>query len=729
MTPPISKPITVGIFSGLLFIGISFDTAAAAPVAVDDSATTYVNTAVNIAVLANDSGDWVAGSFTQGSNGTVTFSGNGTLTYIPDTDFVGTDSFTYTVTDISGISDSATITVTVAAGSVPVAVDDCTTTSVNTAVNIAVLANDSGDWVAGSFTQPSNGAVTGAGDGTLTHTPNTDFVGMDSFTYTVRDSSGIEVTAMVTVTVAAARPPAFTDVTFLAGINHVQHSLANPTVGFGEPGAMSGGAAAGDYDGDGFIDLYVTRLDAPDILYRNRGDGTFENVTATSGINRGSGSNGAGWQDIDNDGDLDLYVTSLADTRFYLYVNDGLGNFTEEGLERGAAIDGPDLHYGYSVTFGDYDDDGYLDIHTCEWRRDAQENPTGAPSNSRLLRNLGTMSPGHFEDVTQIAGVALDTVVGGANDGTFSFSSRFSDLDGDGHLDLVIASDFSESRLFWNNGDGTFTDGTDASGVGGVKVITDENGMGSAIGDYDGDGFLDWFVTSIFDPNSTCEIEPCMWGYTGNRLYHNNGDRTFTDATDAAGVRDGGWGWGTTFIDYDNDGDLDLVMTNGIRFPGTSGEDAYNNDAMRFWENDGAGNFTEVAAALGVTDTGSGKGLLKFDYDNDGDLDLLVVNTGARPILYRNDVNNGNGWLRIKIIGNESGIGAKITLTAEAGGPSQIREINAGSNFLSQDEVTAHFGLGQGTAPVDKVEIKWPDGTVLVLTDLPRNQVISVAKP
>jgi hypothetical protein len=150
---------------------------------------------------------------------------------------------------------------------------------------------------------------------------------------------------------------------------------------------------------------------------------------------------------------------------------------------------------------------------------------------------------------------------------------------------------------------------------------------------------------------------------------------------------------------------------------------------MRFWENDGAGNFTEVAAALGVTDTGSGKGLLKFDYDNDGDLDLLVVNTGARPILYRNDVNNGNGWLRIKIIGNESGIGAKITLTAEAGGPSQIREINAGSNFLSQDEVTAHFGLGQGTAPVDKVEIKWPDGTVLVLTDLPRNQVISVAKP
>ena len=305
---------------------------------------------------------------------------------------------------------------------------------------------------------------------------------------------------------------------------------------------MSGAAAAGDIDNDGNVDLYVSRIDALDSLYRNKGDGTFEDIATASGINRGSNSNGAAFGDIDNDGDLDLYVTAVSSTergihtRFYLYVNDGRGNFSEEAISRGAAIAGADAHQGTSVAFGDYDSDGYLDIHVCEWRLDTL-NSNAALSNSRLLRNLGSANPGVFEDVTVEAGVALDAVQGTLRDpqnGTFSFSSNIVDMDGDSHPDLIIAADFGESRLFWNNGDGTFTDGTAAAGVG-----LDENGMGSAVGDINGDGLLDWFVTSI----SGGLLPP----YTGNRMYLNNGDRTFTDYTEAAGVRDGFWGWARHF--------------------------------------------------------------------------------------------------------------------------------------------------------------------------------------
>ena len=510
----------------------------------------------------------------------------------------------------------------------------------------------------------------------------------------------------------------FTDVTVLAGINYKQHSLT-----FDEPlidlYSMSGGAADGDFDGDWNVDLYVTRLDAPDILYRNKGDGTFEDVTATSGIDRGFGSNGAGWADIDNDGDLDLYVTSMSDSRFYLYINNWDGTFTEDAVARGAAIEGPDEHVGYSVTFGDYDNDGYLDIHTTEWRPD-EFNPTMMLSNSRLLRNLGGNKAGYFGDVTESAGVAIDDVVG-TRSGSFSFASRFSDLDGDGFLDLAIVSDYEGSRLFWKNGDGTFPDGTAAAGVG-----TDENGMGSAIGDVNGDGWLDWFVTSIFPPDGPCDDPACFSAVTGNRLYLNNGDRTFIDVTDAAGVRNGQWGWGATFIDYDNDGDLDLVMTNGVVFSYMHMTNPYITDPMRFWENDGNGHFTEVSARIGITNTGSGKGILKFDYDNDGDLDLFVVNNGGSPVLYRNDGGNSNDWLRITTFGTQPSIGAKIWVQVEQDGPIQVWEVHAGSNFLGQDEVTAHFGLGEGTDPVNLIEIQWPNGEVQLLEDVARNTTLAI---
>lgn len=290
-------------------------------------------------------------------------------------------------------------------------------------------------------------------------------------------------TLILTVVLAAyvsapAKAQPFTDATSLAGIDYQQFEIP-PRGGFQT--YMSGGAAAGDFDGDGWIDLYVTRLDQSDILYRNQQDGTFRDVTSDA---FGNGqlanvmTNGAGWADVDNDDDLDLYVTSLFSNGFHLLMNNGDGVFTDEAVSRNAAVAGPDEHFGHSVSFGDYDRDGYLDIHTNEWRR-AGQNETGVAHNTRLLRNIGRSKPGYFEDVTVSAGVAMEAVPTEFSDADAqAFTSRFEDFDNDGWPDLAIASDHGTSRLFWNNGNGTFQDGTMAANVG-----SDQFGMGSTTGD------------------------------------------------------------------------------------------------------------------------------------------------------------------------------------------------------------------------------------------------------
>ncbi len=519
----------------------------------------------------------------------------------------------------------------------------------------------------------------------------------------------------------------FTDVTGASGISYVQNQIDPSQIS--EFQAITGGAAAGDFDGDGWVDLYVTRIDQTDILYRNTGDGKFQDVTSwafgTQHLQNVQ-TNGPAWGDIDNDGDLDLYVTSIDSTRYHLFVNDGQGQFSEQAIARGADLSSVLDHYGYSSTFGDYDRDGFLDLYVTEWG----QIDTGSPavrSHARLLRNVGRTNPGHFTDVTDAAGVNVDDGIGfGPQSGQFNgvvlFSPRFSDMDGDGNVDLAIAGDFGTSRLFWNNGDGTFRDGTEAANVG-----TDENGMGSAVGDYDGDGDLDWFVTSIYEPSGQIP-ENANWGTTGNRLFRNNGDRTFADATDTAGVRDGGWGWGAAWLDYDNDGDLDLVMTNGHVKDGPE-EDHFNNDPMRLWRNDGQGTFTEVAASEGVDDKGSGKGLLTFDYDRDGDLDIFVVNNAGQPVLYRNDTDGH--YLQVKtdgVLSNADGIGAQLIVTPSLGGPSQIREVNAGSHFLGQSEFIAHFGLGDQTQ-IDLLTIQWPSGTIQSLVNVSSDQLVVVTEP
>ena len=527
----------------------------------------------------------------------------------------------------------------------------------------------------------------------------------------------------------------FTEATETAGLRYVQHQTREPgdclfdnisqtqaSAREGmlcDPERMSGGAAAGDFDGDGAIDLVATRLDGHPLLFRNRGDGSFRDVSRRSGLADWEiAANGAAWGDIDNDGDLDLYLTTVGDTRHYLFLNDGAGRFQEAARERGVDLDTGDRRIGFSAVFGDYDLDGYLDLHVTEWR--PSELIGEAAVGVRLLRNRGAEAPGYFDDVTERAGVSMAGVVSQTQTdlrhGSFAFASTFVDLDRDGWPDLAVASDFGTSRLFWNNGDGTFTDGTLHARVG-----TDQNGMGSTFGDYDLDGDLDWFVTSVYSVRLGSPGTATQGLRDGNRLYRNDGDRLFADATDEAGVRNGDWGWGAAFFDADNDGDLDLTMTNGMEMLAP-----YRGTSMRYWENDGAGGFVGRGSEAGLSDTGDGKGLLVFDADNDGDQDLFVVNNGSQPLLLRNRSQGGN-WLKLSLEGvrsNRDGIGAQVTVEA-SGLAAQVREAGVGGHFLGQSDASLHFGLG--AAQTATVQVYWPaSGIVTTLRDVPANRWIAV---
>jgi hypothetical protein len=526
-------------------------------------------------------------------------------------------------------------------------------------------------------------------------------------------SFGLAVLLGVTAAVRAGAVVTFADVTgtALPGI------ATAPGQTFVPP-EFTGGAAVGDCDGDGRPDLYFTGA-AHDVLYRNRGDGTFEDVTVAANLGQATGTRGAAFADVDNDGDLDLYATAWANARHFLYVNDGQCVFTEQAVARGVAVGSGAI--GRSASFGDYDRDGYLDLFVTELQSDLL-NPGVTGPISHLFRNRGTAAPGFFDDATLAAGLGLDAVQG-TQDGTFPFTGLFTDLDRDGWPDLPVIADFSESRLFWNDANGQFTDGTVAAGVG-----TDEHGMGGTSGDFDGDGRFDLFVTSIY-----------VAGHprgTGNRLYRNNGDRTFSDVTDLAGVRDGMWGWGTQAFDYDNDGDLDLVMTNGAG----EGEDPFvaselgpidmtqfANDPPRLWRNEGGGVFTEVSQAAGLVDQGIGFGVLTFDHDDDGDLDVLLThNCCEPPRLYRNDGGNANHWIGLDLEGGRAppqGVGAVVTVTPAGGGAPMVREVSASSTYLAQDGTgRVHVGLGTATA-VEAVEIEWPSGTRQTVTGLAADTV------
>ena len=505
---------------------------------------------------------------------------------------------------------------------------------------------------------------------------------------------------------------------------------------------MSGGVAVGDFDTDGDDDLYVTRIDGPGSLFRND-DGDFVDATAGSGLEQMSGrSNGAGWADLDNDGDQDLVITTIKSPRYFLFMNNGDGTFTEEAVGRGAALADDGNRAGFSVAFGDIDNDGYTDIHLTEWLNTYDTPGETNPNHARMLRNRGDEGPGYFEDVTSEVGVDLaltteaSTGVSSTYQPIYSFASAVTDLDGDGWADLVVAGDYGTTQLFWNDGDGTFTEGTTSSGIG-----FRGNAMGLALADIDSDGDQDIFISAIYGRTTICQGRDCPVDETGNRLFRNNGDRTFTQIQDQAGVVDGAWGWGAVPIDVNNDSFIDLAMTNGVRFDGDNESrefiEPYAETAKRLWVNRGDGTFSEEAAASGFGIRLPGSGLAVLDVDGDGQLDMVMIHPTRTPTLWRNGGDSDNAWLKVKVVGTESnrdGLGAVVTVTPRGGDTPQVREIGAASHFLGQSTRTAHFGLGPRSSlaggNVAEVTVRFPaSGREVTVTDVPANGVIEVTEP
>ncbi|MFO7563517.1 MAG: CRTAC1 family protein [Enhygromyxa sp.] len=544
--------------------------------------------------------------------------------------------------------------------------------------------------------------------------------------------------------------PVFTEVGLAAGLGTVQYLPTHPAdfacifprstlSGVSqnqdcEPQWFTGGASVADVDGDGWPDIYMTRLAAPDHLFLNQGDGTFVDVAPAVGLGGCSYTNGSVFGDIDNDGDLDLLVTTVGARSYQLWVNQlvetGELRFEEQAEARGFALTTSELHSGESVTLGDFDRDGWLDVHVNEWLRFSQmPGPTSAEfatHGSRLLHNLGD---GSFEDLSAEYGVELHLLDDG---GVYAFSSTFVDVDGDGWQDLAIAVDFRRSRLFWNEGGQAYVDGTLEA-----KVNRETNAMGSTWADFDLDGDLDWFVTAIAELDEVCDPgeEPPCWAGSGNRMYSYEGGRSFATVTDQVGVRDGAWAWGAVFFDADNDGDPDLALANGWPGRDLNGGVYHHDTPTRLWINH-AGVMSEEGELRGVYDQGQGRAVVSFDYDRDGDLDLLLVNHAGSPRLFRNDGGNQNPWLRVAVegtISNRDGRGAKVRVQVEPGGPWQVREVGVGSHFLGEGELVQHFGLGAEFDPqthaVHRIEVEWPaSGIVQSFEGVEGNQTLAIVE-
>ena len=502
----------------------------------------------------------------------------------------------------------------------------------------------------------------------------------------------------------------FSAITASTGINHVFSMSDVPFKdALSDPERFGGGLAVVDIDQDGDVDLYLVAGDgSPNRLFRNDGNNQFVDIAATIGLDLTHKGSGPAFADIDGDGDLDLFIGAVAGDPFYLMRNDG-GQFVDVTQTSGITITAENT---VSAGFGDYDMDGDLDLVLAHWGN-PQSNDT-----ETLWANNGD---GTFHSVSIQSGIAGTLLVParGADPGQltdYTFAPMFTDLDMDGDPDLVISADFVTSQVYRNNGDGTFQLITDRN------VIIDDSGMGSAVGDYDNDGDMDWFVTAIREDPSQPDA------HIGNRLYRNLGDGTFEDVTEEAGVVDGGWGWGACMEDFDNDGDLDIFHVNG--FDAASAQD-FLFDQVRYFESQGDGTFVETATDAGLTDTGQGRGVACVDFDRDGDIDIFISNNewlSDTNVFYENNLGAGNHYLEIRLTGcgaNTACVGARIEING--GGTTQIREIRAGNQYVSQGPAEAHFGLGQ----VDVVDITvfWPDGTQSDLMGVTADQLLTIDQP
>ena len=464
---------------------------------------------------------------------------------------------------------------------------------------------------------------------------------------------------------------------------------------------FGGGVAAADFDADGDVDLYVVGgPQEPNHLYANRGDGTFVEMAAQVGLAEAPWGSGPAFGDFDGDGDLDLFVGAVGGHPYHLFQNrldEVEASFIDVTTESRLTFNSENT---MGATFYDYDGDGFLDLFLGHWGA----QPLPGEDTETVWRNNGDSTFTSASVETGIAAGLLESIT------DWSFTPNFSDIDSDGDGDLLMASDDGTSQVFVNNGDGTFTRTTDRD------VIVDQAGMGAAVGDYDNDNDMDWFVTSVYDLDE-------LGHRFGNRLYRNDGSGGFEDLTAAANVDEGGWGWGSCAADFDNDTNLDIFHVTGwLPF----GDKDYRFEPVRFFHNGGFGIFAERAEELGLEDTGQGRGIACFDAERDGDIDIVITNVGPFGLVfYRNETENDNHYLSVETRGtgrNHLGIGAWITVTTEQG--TQVREMGGHNNYNSHDPLEVHFGLGSAT--VADLLVRWPDGTQTRLDSVAADQQVVV---
>ncbi len=530
----------------------------------------------------------------------------------------------------------------------------------------------------------------------------------------------------------------FTDATREAGIAF-RHFSGRRTSQL--PEDMGSGAAWGDYDNDGRLDLYVVNEVGPltltpedvaaspahNALYHNSGDDTFTEVSALAGVDYRGWGMAAAWGDYDNDGWLDLFVAAYGHN--VLYRNNGDGTFTDRTEASGLG-----QHEGFwaGASWGDYDRDGRLDLYVAGYvqyvPRQGQQpslqydvetpaaiNPSAfAPERNLLFHNRGD---GTFREVARQAGVD--------NPQGRSLSAAWADFDEDGWPDLYVANDVSDNVLFRNLGDGTFEE------ISHRALVADYRGaMGIAVGDWNGDADLDLFITH--------------WIAQENALYDNlRADAAkagmppliqFMDVADRYGVGQIALdfiGWGTSFFDYDNDGRLDLFVVNGSTFQQKEAPHLLvpMKDQL-FWNGGPEAGFFDVSAVSGAyfETERVGRGAAFGDYDNDGDVDLFVVNHDGPGVLLRNDGDARNGWLKVTLEGrqsNRSAMGARVRLVAA--GRVQVLQVGAQPSYCSQNSLTAHFGLGDAPV-VDTLEVIWPGGSRQLWLDVAARQTLRVVE-
>ncbi len=521
----------------------------------------------------------------------------------------------------------------------------------------------------------------------------------------------------------------FTDVRQAAGITFRHDATMSANKEYLE--TMGNGVGWIDYDQDGLMDLYFVQSAATDwykpshplrsALYHNNGDGTFTDVTERAGVGAaGFYGQGVAVGDYDNDGYPDLLVTGYGHA--ILFHNNGDGTFTDVTARAGVADEG---NWSTSAGWFDYDKDGYLDLVICNYIQWSPQNNIWCgehkpgyraychPDNYRgeKLKLYHNNHDGTFTDVSDASGVGKPEAKG--------MGVVLADFNNDGWPDIMVANDTWPNFLFLNNHDGTFRDVSMISGVAASEDGKYEAGMGVDAADVDGDGWLDIYITHL--------------DFELNRLYHNNRDESFDDDTFASGLGNQAIllsGVSAKMFDYDNDGWVDIFQANGSMLDNINlyhKEVPWKQPKLMF-RNLGGGKFAKVSDQLGADfmKPTVGRGSAVADFDNDGDLDIAVSNSNDFPQLLRNDGGNSNHWLEIKLVGvksNRDGRGAALKLTSE--GFVQYRQAQGGMGYMSAHDPRIHFGLGSRKS-VDSLEITWPSGIVDKLSNLPIDEILTV---